>query len=80
MTPVYFSLESIEILEYADLTSSLVLVLQLPASSSIQQPNIFVAAFWSILVPFTLSLVTKSTLARLNIKQDQGDQCRSPGL
>ena len=66
LTPVYFSFVSIDILEYADLTNSRVLVLQLPASSSIQHPRIFVADFWSIFVPFIVSLVTKSTLALLN--------------
>ena len=52
-----------DILEYADLMSSLVLVDHFPASSSIQHPNSLVAAFWSIFVPPTESLVTKSTSA-----------------
>ena len=51
------------ILEYADFISSLVLVDQLPASSSIQHPNNLVTDFWSISASPTESFVTKSVLA-----------------
>ena len=55
-TPTYFNLVSIEILPYADLHSSVVFLLQLPASSSIHTPRTLHAFFWTNVCEFKVSL------------------------